>query len=82
MATDSTRDRKVGDSDHDEVAVIFRLNRAEREALREIAAREGFPSLQGYLDNRLLGKDGTQRRVGRPPRSRRPVNQEELSRSA
>lgn len=81
MATDSARDRKV--EDDREVAVIFRLRLAEREALREIAAKEGFPSLQGYLDNRLLGKDGTQRRVGRPPRSRRPRGgQEELFRTA
>lgn len=78
MATESARDQEA-EADR-EVAVIFRLKLAERTALRETAAREGFPSLQGYLDHCLLGKDGSQRRVGRPSRSRR--TQEELFKTA
>lgn len=79
MATTSAPKR--GGEDRDEVAVLFRLSRAERTRLQDQAIQEGFSTLQGYLDHCLLGKEGSQRR-GRPPRRRYYNDQEELFRTA
>lgn len=53
------------------VGATFRMTEEERDQLREVAAREGYSSLQQLFEARLLGEAKPKRKPGPQPQAER-----------